>query len=237
MYDDDIYIQAELNKKTIDEISYIDNLYIDNNEFVRMSKNKRIEKFKSDYANGLITTLDDKRRKKLCKKFDDTVIIGDSIAEQVKYMVFNDSYHVKAKRGVALPLMGDLINEAILQYPKNIIFLKGLNDAGYYTDSNVYAQYYEMVIEDIKKKLPDVNIYICSILPPSEKLLKDAPYLKTWETHNIVCKNMCERIGVNYVDTIFLLRENDHMRNADGMHFTIRYYDMWLQYMDIMVNY
>lgn len=235
--DNNKYILYEKNKNIDVEKKYVDSLYDKYTEDVRMPKAKRIQKFHEDNEKGKIGMLDAISRNKIIMRFRDSVIVGDSIAQQVLYMIFKDEYYVKAKRGVAIPKMGSIIDEALERNPKKLIFLKGLNDAGYYRDVNEFIYHYEILINDILERRPDIKIYICSVLPPSEELLKSNGSLATWDIQNHACKDMCERKGINYVDTLFLFEENAEMRNPDGMHYTIQYYDKWLQYMDIVLNY
>ncbi|MCQ2609836.1 MAG: SGNH/GDSL hydrolase family protein, partial [Lachnospiraceae bacterium] len=194
--DDNVYIKYEKNKDLVIEKSFIENIYEKHIDKVRMSKAKRIEKFIDDNAKGKIGLLDAISRNKIIKRFTDTVIVGDSIAQQVLYMIFKDEYYVKAKRGVVIPKMGEIVEEALARNPKNIIFLKGLNDAGFYVNVNEYVRNYEELINHILERRPDLNIYICSVLPPSEELLKSNGSLVDWNEQNIAVRDMCERKGI-----------------------------------------
>lgn len=228
------YVLYEENKEVADEISYIDDIYMINKDDIRIQKWQKIEEFKNKVMLNEIRTLRDDEMEVLIKNFKDTVIIGDSLAEQLKN--YFDDYYVKSRIGANFDSLSEMVDEAIQEYPKHVIIFKGLNDVVFFPSAASYTRAFTEFITKIQNALPNANIYVCSVLPPSEELAKEKPQLLYWDEYNKLCKELCDALQVNFVDIGFMLTSDD-MRYKDGMHFKSKYYNFWIQYMNIWINY
>lgn len=235
-FSDNIIVSKEIDKNIQEEINYISDIYEKNKEDIGVKKEKRIEDFKENIKSGKQKLLNDKEITKISLRFPDTVVIGDSFAEQLKKNIFTDSYHVKSHIGANLDDLGKEIESAKEEYPKNIILLRGLNDVACFPKMAMFVEKLAAIIIDLKESLPDSNIYVCSILPPSDELLLTRTDLAGYDNYNKMTELLCEKLDVNYVDISFMITSDD-MRYPDGMHFKNDYYNYWIQYMDILVNY
>lgn len=161
-------------------------------------------------------------------KFESSVIAGDSRAEGIyAYGILNQS-SVVAKKGrnlITAKKKGD-INTIIGMYPKNIFFTYGLNDVDAYGNSETFIKLYGEILDQVKSKLPDTNIYVSSILPVTSAAANKQPLLKNIASWNEKLKTLCEEKGVTYVDASSVIEQSDY--EQDGIHFGIVCMKNWL---------
>ena len=114
------------------------------------------------------------------------------------YEILNNSSVVayKGRNLMSAQKEGD-INKAINLAPKNIFLTYGLND--------------------LQNKLPNTKIYVNSIFRVNSKAISKSPALKNVPQFNTAILNMCNKLGVTYIDGSSIV--DDSLYEADGIHF------------------
>lgn len=184
--------------------------------------------WKAQIDSGNITTLTEEERASYRSRLSSCAVIGDSMAQAALEYGFLDSSHVFYRRGYAIGQLDDAIDEALAMYPTTIVFFTGLNDTDYYSEPEFYAAMYLEKIQYVQSSLPNANVYVCSMLPPSDALGAVRSDLARAPLYDAALKNICEENGINYIDTTWMVNQSLYM--ADGIHFLSEFYDIWIQY-------
>ena len=164
----------------------------------------------------------------LIDKFSNSVILGDSRAESiVSYDILNNSSVVayKGRSLITAQKEGD-INKAINLAPKNIFLTYGLNDIGIYGKPSDFIKEYEKIIKDIQTKLPNTKIYVNSIFRVNNKAISKSPALKNVPEFNAAILNMCNKLGITYIDGSSIVDES--LYESDGIHFKPEFNKRWV---------
>ncbi|MCC3867767.1 GDSL-type esterase/lipase family protein [Terrisporobacter mayombei] len=165
----------------------------------------------------------------LIDKFSSSVILGDSRAESIVSYGILDSSPVVAYKGrnlISAQKEGD-INKAINLAPTNTFLTYGLNDVQVYGNISDFIKEYEKVIKDIQSKLPNTKIYVNSIFPVNNKAVSKSPALKNVPLFNAAIVNMCNELGVTYIDTSSIVDESSY--ESDGIHFKPGFNKRWVE--------
>lgn len=106
-----------------------------------------------------------------------------------------------------------------------------------FNDGNSYIEAYTKLVDKIKKENPDLDIYVCSLLPASEE--KSNQDIKEGFPHNIYKWQefddlLKETFGDHYIDTKFLVEEGDHA--LDGFHLNSVFSMKLVNYVALYVN-
>ena len=161
-------------------------------------------------------------------KFESSVIVGDSRAEGIYgYGVLSQSSVVAKKgRNLVTAMKNGDIDTAIGMYPKNIFLTYGINDIEAYQNSDTFIKLYGEVVDKIQSKLPNTNIYICSILPVTSSAISKQPKYNNISSWNQDIKNLCNKKGVTYIDANSVLANGGY--EPDGIHFGVKGIKKWL---------
>lgn len=184
--------------------------------------------WKAQIDSASVTVLTEEERANYRSRLSGCAVIGDSMAQAALEYGFLDSAHVFYRRGYAVGQLGDAIAEAAAMLPSTVIFFTGLNDTDYYAEPALYAAAYLEKIQELKALLPDVRVFICSMLPPSDALGAVRPDLARAPLYDDALRNMCSEQNIGYIDTRWMVNQSLYM--ADGIHFVSSFYDIWIQY-------
>lgn len=211
-----IEIVKELEKKDVSQSEEKINLVQSNLQGVNINQ----ESNDQENSNGGINLID---------KFSSSVILGDSRAESIVSYGILDSSPVVAYKGrnlITAQKEGD-INKAINLSPANLFLTYGLNDVELYGDSSDFIKEYEKVIKDIQSKLPNTKIYVNSIFKVKDKAISESPSLKNVPQFNAAIINMCNKLGVTYIDGSSIVDESSY--EDDGIHFKPGFNKRWVE--------
>lgn len=171
------------------------------------------------------------------QKFQNTVIIGDSITESISGYGYLDTDVVVAQLGLSIKAADDHIATAISLAPSTIFMSFGANDLEIYVgDVESFIAAYKTQIEKIKSALPDTTIYINSILPILPSAIEQIPALGYYLDFNKGLESLCTETGCTYLDASFLLENHEEMYEPDGEHVVMSFYPSWLTYMAEMAG-
>ena len=117
-----------------------------------------------------------------------------------------------------------------------VFLMFGTNETGLY-DKSEFIEDYSKVIDTIKKKMPDVKIYIQTILPITEKKSKENKYNLNNEQINIYnkqLKELAKEKDVQLLDVASVFKNKNgtlpESWTPDGVHLNPDYYYLWADY-------
>lgn len=160
--------------------------------------------------------------------FKDTVFMGDSLTEPLSFYDILDEDSVIGIKGrdVIKAKEEDLGTLKSLN-PKKIVMMYGMNDLLLFSNSHDFVKNYESLINQIKKELPNAEIYVNSVFPVSdETIAKKKEFIKVNDFNNAL-REMCNTMGIKFIDTTSMVKEN--MYEPDGIHLKAEFYTPWLQ--------
>ncbi|NLK39406.1 MAG: hypothetical protein GX303_04040 [Clostridiales bacterium] len=119
---------------------------------------------------------------------------------------------------------------------KKVVILFGLNEIGWVPSA--FIKEYRVLVNAVKERLPDADIYLQSILPVTKERSDEAVMGGTNERiveFNTRIRAMADEMGVNYLDSAsVLMDENGCLPKegaaSDGVHLTLRYAKIWSDY-------
>lgn len=203
-------------KKNIDEDEDTD---IANNENKKEGLNKKKDKPKKIYDYKEIFTND--------------LFLGDSITDSLSfYEIINES-NVIAEFGFTARKSVSELDSIEKQNPENIFIMLGMNDMLNNENSDKFAEDYSNLINSIRERVPDTNIYIQSILPVDPKVREKKPVLtnENIDKFNKVLIKFAKEENINYVNLSSIIEEDKDLLEPDGIHTKYDFYILWLNYL------
>lgn len=163
------------------------------------------------------------------QKFADTVFFGDSMTEAMSAYGFIDASRTVYHRGASIASLTKYIQGVIDIYPKRLVMFTGLNDCSYYQDVQAYINDYVAMIGQIKASLPDVQIYVCSVLPPNDAIKATRTDLARSDAFDTALATTCSQQGWTYIDTKWMVRPGRY--EQDGIHVDAVFYEAYFRYL------
>lgn len=172
----------------------------------------------------------------IAEAYEDSVICGDSRSVGiVLYGVLDDS-HVLADIGASITKLQNDADKLETMNPTFLFLCYGLNDILNYGNGNAdaFVKDYKAIIRDLQKRLPSTQICVDSILPVLDGATVQQSAI---EAYNKKLKQMCSELGVQYIDSTILLRDennepiNTEYYEPDNEHFTRAFLEPWLKQM------
>ena len=179
--------------------------------------------------------------------FGKCVFVGDSITVGLSDYQLVPMKNVLAEVGMNIEKINTekmqtaygetTVLEALKQSsPENVYIMLGSNGIGWLTIDEMIGEYSEFT-ENIKKALPDTNIYILSI-PPVTKAREtsdESVSNKNIEEYNSKLLELANQKNYYYVDVHSALKNDDGVLSEedaadDGMHFNKATYDKMVKY-------
>lgn len=187
---------------------------------------RKATEYKSDKIN--------KRRnftylnKKFCK-YNQTVLIGDSITEMYNHTELFEKYSEETglkvyNRGISGDtsdrLLERLYDNALNIKPKNLVLLIGTNDLGVGADIYFILDNIEKIIDESKNACPDINFVLLGVYPVGDKQgRRDNKDILKLNAH---LARLAKRKAVKFVDLTDELSDNCGKLNSeytfDGLH-------------------
>lgn len=164
--------------------------------------------------------------------FQGSVIVGDSITESIVEYGFLDTDVVVCKRGLRIDEATPQLETSIKLHPQTLFLSFGANDLELYEgDSSRFIDAYRVQVQKLKDSLPDVPIYINSILPVLPETIEQIPALGYYPEFNQALADFCAEMGCTYIDNSPLVEGDQNMYEPDGEHVIRDYYPRWLTHM------
>ena len=169
------------------------------------------------------------------------VFLGDSITDLCEL----DNYYSEIglelyNRGISgdtiIDLKSRLDISAIDIEPSIIVLMIGTNDVNWARTTNAIIETYEKIVEEIYEKLPNVKLYIMSVIPQNEDIESYTPF--NVDIHNrriidlnIEIKQLANKYNAVYVDLYPHLLDSegylDKKYSDDGLHLNHNGFVVW----------
>lgn len=162
--------------------------------------------------------------------FEDYVLLGDSRAVGFSYYGFLPENRVLAEGGATIRDLENHIPDFAPMNPASLFLCYGLNDVsiGYWETPEAYTAEFRKIIGEVQKELPQVKIYISSILPARDPAFAQAEAWRDIPMYSAVVKTMCEDIhNCFYVDNDALAEQYAELWDDDGIHVREDFYPHW----------
>ena len=164
----------------------------------------------------------------------DVVFFGNSITKGGNFQ----NYFPNVKT-CNLGYPGDNLDEMILRIgqikavsPEKIFIMAGINGLYLQTEA-VFESKYQIMVDSIKKAMPDAKIYLQSILPINHSMPQKAKVGKDKIIiANNIIKAIAQRSDCIYVDLWSLYEKDGEMPmelTRDGVHLFPEAYDRWME--------
>ena len=165
----------------------------------------------------------------------DVIFAGDSITAFGRFSEFFPDVKVM-NRGISNDTTEGLYNridEVLSHHPKKIFIMIGINDIARNVSKDESLKYYELIISEIKREIPNCEIYVQSILPTR------SDDLSAIQERNESILQMCEENSIEYINLydLFLVegRTNVDLLSADGVHLNGKGYRVWIDAVKTLV--
>ncbi|MBB5439283.1 lysophospholipase L1-like esterase [Pedobacter sp. AK017] len=193
----------------------------------------------SSYANGYYV----KRVKyfqSLPVQKKPVVFLGNSITEVGQWQDVTGMNNV-INRGIS----GDnsfgvfhRLDDILVQKPKKIFLLIGVNDIKRGTPIEVIARNYERIIRKVQQQNPKTQLYLQSVLPVTESVLApiyDNIRNKRIIALNVLLKDLSVKYNLPYVDLFNIFKDENgqliRSLTTDGLHLQPEAYVLWAAYL------
>ena len=95
----------------------------------------------------------------------------------------------------------------------------GLNDMDMYiSDVGQFKDNYRKLVLYLQENLPDCRIFLCNINPISPDACRRHPQYEYAGQYNQAIMELCEELGVTYVDNTTLVLGHPELWDTDGIH-------------------
>lgn len=187
----------------------------------------------SDDSSNIDENKDDANFEKV---FDDSVIMGDSRGEGLtEYGFLSPSSVVAYKGRNVIQAKGD-VSEVVNLSPSNVFLTYGMNDLQLFSNSKDFINNYEILIKDIERKLPSSKIYVTSIIPTTQAAMEKEHSFKNVYSFNKALEGMCKALNVEFIDVNDSVNSKINLYAPDGIHFSPKFYNGYLNMLKIKTN-
>lgn len=147
-----------------------------------------------------------------------------------------DDSKVYAEVGIGTKKVKELVDSAAKQNPKKVFIMVGINDIGSYT-ANQFANYYSNLINTVKAKCPNAEIFVQSILPVLSQATQKNPSLNNTRISefNSIILQISKKENVGFINTSALIN-NENLYANDGIHYKPTFYSTWLNFLKNKVS-
>lgn len=174
---------------------------------------------------------EEKEKRPNKEKFQDTLILGDYIAQGIyEQEVLGESFVLASSEACVADTDGTSVTTnleaAAKQKPKVLFLVLGVNDAAREGNTaELFATQYRTFLKRVKEKLPDTKIFVNSILPVSQVAIEETAGYAQIPQYNEKLKSVCKEVGAIYMDNSDLVKEDYY--KEDGKHMKKKYYTLW----------
>lgn len=177
--------------------------------------------------------------------FDNTAFVGNSVIDDLDTYNIVPNADFFARTGLTVTsvmtkstVKGDVpvIDELKGKSYDKVFLMFGLNELGW-EYPGVFQEDYGKLIDEVRSRLPDTDIYIQSLLPvsaeASQKNQNNVNNSRIRE-YNDLLEDLAREKGVTYLDVASVLQDSEgnlpKEASADGIHPNIAYCRRWVDY-------
>ena len=175
--------------------------------------------------------------------FDNCAFIGNSRVIALKnYGLVKNAYAVvgltvdtiftKSVAGSTVPVIDELWGKDF----EKVFIMLGDNECGW-GNKDIFIKRYSKVIDAVKERIPNAEIYLQSVLPVSESASASSPFGVTNDNINklnVKIEKLALDYGIHYINPASALMNSDGAlpddAASDGIHLNKKYCKIWLTY-------
>jgi lysophospholipase L1-like esterase len=172
--------------------------------------------------------------------YQNVVLVGDSITEGFDVKKYFPGRRV-LNRGIGADVIGNALPESdkrgILRRmdesvfdcsARDVFLLIGINDLGSGRTPDVMENGYREILEQIKKRAPDIRVHVESVLPCRDRYAKHNANVKDFNSR---LEKLAHEFDYDYIDLHSKMTdENGELKKeltADGLHLKDPGYKIW----------
>lgn len=179
-----------------------------------------------------ISTLSNSEVPKIRSLFSDTIVVGNSRAESIVRCGLLTQNEVIWEWAAHVDEVMDIVVQAANLYRKNVLFIFGVNDLGYYTSrTDDFKRDYGALIDAYREINPTGEIYIQEIIPVNEAYRFRWYNMDRVVDYNAVLRELCEEKGCTFVSSVQYAIEEFLLDDGAGVHYNYQYHLYWAQTM------
>ena len=165
--------------------------------------------------------------------FEESVFMGDSITEGLDFYDIVNKSSVLARKGEDVVQAKGSVSTLSSINPQRVFILYGMNDLERFENPDDFKDNYIKLIQDIKQTVPSAEIYIQSLTPVQAKVQQKNQSYSQDRIDKFVEKvvEVARQENVQYVDIKSIVKGREDLYEPDGMHFTVPFYGLWLDYL------
>jgi len=162
--------------------------------------------------------------------FSNAVVMGDSQAEALEAYAVLPSQSVAATIGRSIITGEEDFSKTVSRSPKQVFITYGMNDCLIYNgNTEKFINVYSDLIERLQASVPGVQVYVCSIIVPSDSAIQKKPALASVSDYNAALQQLAAQKGLVYIDASALISPD--LYAPDGLHMKKSFYQSWAYYM------
>lgn len=163
----------------------------------------------------------------------DVVFLGNSLTASSDFQLyFPDKKIVEfGYSGNNMPRIIDRIDQVYAVNPSKVFIMAGTNDI-VHMPLEIMCKNWISIIDSIHTNLPTAEIFVQSILPVNHEMRKDFPDSNIIKEANDSLKAIANTKNITYIELFDLFQKNGELPKeltVDGIHLTIKGYDLWAQ--------
>jgi lysophospholipase L1-like esterase len=161
------------------------------------------------------------------------IFLGDSLTDLCEWAELLENDQIK-NRGICGDTTDGILNriDNIIEYqPQKLFILIGINDLNQGRQVSEIVENYNLILSSIKNKLPNIKVFIQSVLPVNQqKFQKSGVNDKVIEL-NIKLRELAKKFSYQYIDLfsafLDINKELDSQYTTDGVHLNGQGYLLW----------
>lgn len=225
-------IRTETDTELLSELSQgkVENVRQNISAVQKELSDKQAESQKQAEKKELLDKLD-KGELSYRNLFKNVYIMGDSLVDGIKVYNILNSNNLITQVSASLFHLNDNVDKMVRMNPEILILHYGLNHVEDVPQQPAnFISFYTKIVTGIKAKLHDTRIIISGIFPVDTDKARDKNY-KRIDDYNDAIKEMCNELGVEYLDNTAAFSNADAYYEADGIHLKVDFYEKcWFRY-------
>ena len=173
-----------------------------------------------------------KMSKTIMQRYKKTIVLGDSVVESILDYHLLSRHQVVARRNRNIyQIFGDLLLTVSYE-PSCVFMMYGKRDlVNFEGNVSSFINYYKKAITYLQVELPEVQIFVNSILPSRKDIMDYYGGFHKLDQFNSALKYMCREMHINFIDNSKLVNWTEDMFEYDGHYPSYSFYVKWLEYM------
>ncbi|WP_443662079.1 GDSL-type esterase/lipase family protein [Clostridium sp.] len=173
------------------------------------------------------------------KKTNEILFVGDSLTDYCNWNILFSNINIE-NLGISGDHTGGVLNRTNSIYnlkPSKVFIMIGTNDLSSGINKETIVSNYVQIIKDIKKNSSKTEIFVQSILPINQEIIKSNGSVRNEKNEDVVSlngtlKEKATQLGVKYINLYDLFTKSNKLNEIytiDGIHLDRQGYSIWKQ--------